>query len=258
MRRAAMVCLLVVTAGCSGGTNGGAQPPSCPPGQTMCAGACVRTSDDPENCGACGTVCDATQVCRAGACQTSCPAGFIDCGGQCVDPQNDRTYCGAFGNCQGINAGTTCASGEVCTSGACAVYCPTGFVICDGRCVDPRNDRAYCGASGDCQGLDAGTSCPPGEVCNAGTCAVSCQVGLLNCNGACVDPLTSADHCGATGDCQGDHSGGMCGADEACAAGTCKSNDAALYQLETIPVPFNPPWAPVTLSPAFDPDWLNL
>lgn len=44
----------------------------CPPGFSDCSGQCVNTNDDPNNCGACGTVCAPGDACNNGAC-AGCP-----------------------------------------------------------------------------------------------------------------------------------------------------------------------------------------
>jgi hypothetical protein len=44
-----------------------AEPPDCPTGQTLCSGVCVNLQSDPNNCGACGTVC--ARGCQNGTCK---------------------------------------------------------------------------------------------------------------------------------------------------------------------------------------------
>src|SRR5262245_39174828 len=88
--RAALVVAVLFT-GCAGdphitepGAHGGAGQSSatsgaggdggasgCAQGQAACDGVCIDVTGDPVNCGACGTVCEAQQVCRDGACD--CP-----------------------------------------------------------------------------------------------------------------------------------------------------------------------------------------
>jgi len=41
---------------------------SCPQGQTDCSGVCKELSHDPNNCGACNTVCKTDEACKASAC----------------------------------------------------------------------------------------------------------------------------------------------------------------------------------------------
>jgi hypothetical protein len=40
----------------------------CPPGESICGGACVNLSSDSNNCGACGMTCTSPATCSSGAC----------------------------------------------------------------------------------------------------------------------------------------------------------------------------------------------
>ncbi|MFW5739536.1 MAG: hypothetical protein ACOC1F_04140 [Myxococcota bacterium] len=73
-----------------------------------------------------------------------------------------------------------------------------------------------------------GNACDPGEVCDgAGNCTLSCQQGLVDCNGTCIDPLTDETYCGASGDCSGANTGETCGASEICdGSGNCSASCA--------------------------------
>ncbi|MBN1769695.1 MAG: PD40 domain-containing protein, partial [Deltaproteobacteria bacterium] len=125
----------------------------------------------------------------------------------------------------GTEAGAACADGEVCVDGACATSCPGPQIECGGSCVDPDTDRAYCGASGDCTGAEAGAACADGEVCVDGACATSCPAGQLVCDEACVDPLVDRQFCGATGDCTGAEAGAACAEGEICdGTGVCRAS----------------------------------
>ena len=75
---------------------------------------------DTSNCGACGTVCPAGQVCASGSCSLSCQAGLTNCSGTCSNTQTDNANCGACNN--------VCPSGQVCASGACVLSCQTGLM----------------------------------------------------------------------------------------------------------------------------------
>ncbi len=55
--------------------------------------------------------------------------------------------------------------------------------------------------------------CAPGEVCSNGACALSCQTGLTDCTGSCVDTMNDRDNCGMCGT--------ACAGGEVCSNGTC-------------------------------------
>jgi hypothetical protein len=74
-------------------------------------------------------------------CGPSCQTGLIDCNGTCVDPAANDTYCGASGDCQGGNAGTTCANGANCDGGICG----SGSRI---FVTDTRQDADFGGIAG--------------------------------------------------------------------------------------------------------------
>lgn len=261
-----------------GGTDGGVDAPTCPPGLLSCDGTCIDPDFDPAHCGTCGKSCGAGLFCLRGTCSLSCSGGTIQCGTRCVDPQVDRGNCGGCGasdpkrickdgeicsagtcgvscradlvECEGRcldplfdpqhcgatpgcgvsagRAGTACGKGMVCSGGTCQSTCAVGLVKCGGRCIDLQNSRDFCGATAGC-GLSgtgsAGTSCGAGQVCSGGSCQVSCQTGLVNCDATCVDPSSSRQHCGASGACgvggRGS-AGSACPAGQVCSAGTCQ------------------------------------
>lgn len=199
-----------------------ALPPGvCGPGMVRCGSECTDPKNDPENCGVCGALCAVGRSCVAGVCQLVCSPGQIVCGGRCVDPLTDLRYCGAAGTCEGPNVGTSCRGAETCVNGACTVNCPAGHINCNGFCVDPNSDRTRCGASGDCQGVNAGVACTGSRQCIGGLCAIPCPAGQMECNGICIDPLSNRTYCGASGDCQGVNRGRTCVGQELCSAGSC-------------------------------------
>jgi hypothetical protein len=105
----------------------------------VCGGRCVDTSNNHENCGACGTVCGAQQQCVTGICQNK---GTTACTGSgstvtFVDLQTDRANCGACGR--------ACGGSEVCKNGYCDP-CPIGQ--CNNLCTDTQRDPANCGGCG--------------------------------------------------------------------------------------------------------------
>ena len=123
---------------CGGGTKA-----LCNAAGTSTAGlptlSCTDTATDPDNCGACGTICPANEVCQAGACKAT---GMTECGGPTggvtfKDLQTDRNNCGACNN--------ICGSTEVCSAGDCTP-CPVSQ--CGNVCTDTLWDPKNCGACG--------------------------------------------------------------------------------------------------------------
>lgn len=150
----------------------------CPGPLSRCADACVDLRNDDRNCGACGAACSPGLACSQGACTCFCGVGSTACGApcSCVDLSTDPNNCGG--------CGLKCPTGVLCTGGTCigpcfvqlfgergAVEDPSlGLVVCNGACIDPMTDNVYCGASGDCQGANAGVTCTSGHVCEGGVC----------------------------------------------------------------------------------------
>jgi MYXO-CTERM domain-containing protein len=150
-------------------------------GQCVAAGVCVTTgckagyvcnqvsgACDPDAC--LRTTCPAHQVCANGECQPRCSLPLVECNETCVNPSSSRDHCGASGDCQNANAGKACTGTQVCSEGSCTDTCKAGLLNCEGGCVDPDNDRLHCGASGMCQGSQAGVACPSGTLCKGGSC----------------------------------------------------------------------------------------
>ena len=136
------------------------------------------------------------------------------CNGKLVSLDTDDSNCGACGR--------ACQDGTFCLDGECiAATCSAGQVLCGSQCIDPLTDNAYCGASGDCEDVNAGEACASGMVCSGGKCGESCLSGQVLCGGKCVDPLTDNAYCGASGDCKGDEAGQRCKDGEVCSDGTC-------------------------------------
>jgi Collagen triple helix repeat (20 copies)/Stigma-specific protein, Stig1 len=212
----------------------------CKAGQTNCSGVCSGLSTDDQNCGACGNVCAAGQVCSSGTCALTCQSGLTKCSGTCVNANTDNANCGACANvcaagqvcssgacvvtcqagltnCSGActnmltsnqncgACGNVCAAGQVCSNGSCTLTCQSGLTACSGTCVNANTDNANCGA---CANV-----CAAGQVCSSGACVVTCQAGLTNCSGACTNMLTSNQNCGACGN--------VCAAGQVCSSGLC-------------------------------------
>jgi hypothetical protein len=193
----------------------------CVPPQIKCSGdaqSCVDITQDPKNCGQCGTVCAGPDSgpeggngnpdagipipdsgapdtgtgwqFPSGSCASSkCSLGCGDGGAQlctdnlCWDMQNSHDHCGA--------CSTACAADvEWCTKGHC---CSTGTDYCSSQCVNTNTDANNCGKCGNV--------CP--------NTAPACV------NGACSQQVTVTTVCGLS-----NPSGILC-------SGNCSTNHAA-------------------------------
>ena len=189
----------------------------------MCGAICVEATNDPDNCGACGNACGASEVCSNGKCGSSCSAGTLCTpdGGKaiCANTSTDAKNCGACGN--------ACGSGQTCTNGKCGgggptcsgtqTACPAG----DGgtSCVDTQTDSNHCG--------NCTTTCLPNlQLCTEGACASACTGGKTLCvpdGGAgdggpvahCADLQNDTTDCGSCFD--------ACPGGATCTAGKCVS-----------------------------------
>ncbi|HXK19125.1 MAG TPA: hypothetical protein VNG33_15035 [Polyangiaceae bacterium] len=95
-----------------GNAGAGGAAPACPLYRSLCAGACIPTSADPSNCGACDKQCATGEVCSAGVCSSECAPGLTACAGACVDLATDSGSCG--------KCGKACPDGQGCSAGRCA------------------------------------------------------------------------------------------------------------------------------------------
>ncbi len=145
-----------------------------------CGAACVDTSADLANCGACGHACSASQVCIAGSCQDACPTGFTYCMGTCVDTATSSASCGS--------CGTRCSATQTCRAGACVSDPPpptvTPAYLPNRRTYD--NERGFVDWSGSVAFETIthrdNTTTPAGVFCGSGC---SEQVTRINAGG-CV------------------------------------------------------------------------
>ena len=71
--------------------------------------------------------------------------------------------------------------------------------------MDTQTDAKHCGK--------CSATCKAGYLCSVGSCALSCQKGLTECSGTCVDTTTSLAHCGKCAN--------ACKPGEFCTAGAC-------------------------------------
>ena len=117
------------------GGQGGTSP--CGPGTMECAGTCVDTKLDPQNCGACAKTCAAGEVCSGGVCGLTCTGGSTLCSGTCVDTKLDGQNCGGCAK--------TCAAGQVCSGGSLRARLYRGMTSAARTASTPRCDPANCG-----------------------------------------------------------------------------------------------------------------
>lgn len=78
---------------------------------TYCHGACVRTANDPLNCGACDAVCPGDLPCTSGACACPYPEWSPCPGRYCAHLGLDTSNCGQCAH--------ACETGQACRAGVC-------------------------------------------------------------------------------------------------------------------------------------------
>jgi hypothetical protein len=200
------VCSLAnATAGCAASMCTIA---SCNAGFANCDGTasngCERNlNSDTSNCGACGNVCSAGQLCSAGVCVTSCGSGQTNCSSVCRNLATDPDACGACGT---VCSGTGLVS-RTCGASVCNGTCSAGRADCDsnrqlnGCETDINTSVATCGAC-------TGSACSSNNIaaaCSGGNCTGTCNVGFADCNsdkradGCEINTTNNASNCGACG-----------------------------------------------------------
>jgi hypothetical protein len=190
---------------------------------TRSNGCETRLSDNVLNCGACGKVCAADQVCVDGGCapsqcdvHQSCGSGSWCEGPGTLCASGAQYYCGALwhdrqdcGHC-----GNRCDDGrvpltveEICVMGRCVcsdpyVSCPEPFADQGKSCVSLSDNPRHCGG--------CGVQCADGLACRGGKCCTPC-----GSNANCVDLESDVFNCGACGH--------ACpNSDFACVSGQCQ------------------------------------
>lgn len=185
----------------------------CGTDQTPCGGYCADLASDPDNCGACGSLCAAPGpneygTCLFGQCEYGCYEGAVYCGDICTFLDSDQANCGSCGNaCD--QAGPN--EYAICISGQCEYGCYDGAVYCGGICTSLNYDPANCGACGNiCDAL--------APYCSGGVCVSGnepCPGGGTRCNGVCTNTSFDTLNCGGCGI--------VCGDGETCSGGLCQS-----------------------------------
>jgi len=186
---------------CAGGTC--RLNDACLPGRGDCDGTasngCETDLSTASNCGRCGSACaEPTPVCAmvsgdAGptrTCTTGCTAMTpTRCAMACVDTAGDAMNCGGCN----IRCSAPVGGGASCTSGRCAMSCPTGSHLCDGRCALDNDPNTCGGRCAPCPSGPAGSA----PTCASGSCDFVCGSGLHRCGDACI-PVTSTMGCGTS------------------------------------------------------------
>ncbi|MBQ9394398.1 MAG: hypothetical protein IJU23_02635 [Proteobacteria bacterium] len=167
-----------------------------------------------------------------------CASGALQCNEECIDPSSKIT-CGAHDCSKENYGGDDCTEYEdkrICKQNADGTYgcaCREGYVLCDGKCIDPETSVEHCGARGLCNDSDAngehyaGSDCGIGGVCEEGVCKCYDGDGII-CDGKCVLPEANDEYCGAKGLCNDadpsseHYRGTACGIGGVCHDGKCE------------------------------------
>lgn len=91
--------------------------------------------------------------------------------------------------------------------------CKSTFSVCS-DCGEGEGEREGDGDGDESLGGQGGSSDGMGG-------ALSCGEDQVVCEGACIDPLTDRQHCGAADDCLGVNAGGPCEEGDRCEGGVC-------------------------------------
>ena len=184
----------------------------CESPKTACSDGCFDLGSDTKNCKECGHDCNAgvdpegvQYVCVKGECVTDCGENELVCGGNCTNPKTNAEYCGAKDDCQGENAGKTCAAGAECKGGKC-ICSNKGEVVCkigeEMKCTNPKSDES-CGCDSESEGLVCNdlTGIKEGHCSNDGRCELTCEDNRMDCNedakDGCEADLTTPEYCGS-------------------------------------------------------------
>lgn len=201
--------------------------------KSTCNNASVNLYTDNLNCGGCGLLCKGGYTCVNGTCKIA-NEDTVNCNGDLIDPKSDRAHCGARGMCSDSDPfsndfrGYKCGEYEACNGVKCEAL-DKSKVLCGNKQINPENDTKHCGASGDCNGENAGTECKGiTPLCSGGKCVSTCVGGQIVCNRKCIDPKVDNTYCGAKGECNSasasdeNYRGQYCADGTKCTEGTCK------------------------------------
>ena len=161
-----------------------------------------------------GEICASGEMCVAGICQRNICTNETDtqCKTKdgrdiCVNLYSDNTdHCGSC-NFRCSEQSKENATSNACDNGSCQYKCDDGYVnigenvTADSiKCVDPKNNKAYCGAESY---ENKGQRCSNNESCVEAKCVIhSCNDSYTLCNidgtNTCINVESNdASHCGA-------------------------------------------------------------
>jgi len=199
----------------------------CPADKALCDNTCIDPKVSKTHCGArgrcdassatsdnyAGVTCEGSSACVEGECE--CLGANLTCNGICIDPNTDTVHCGAKGSCMGSDPdienyqGVDCGSERHCHEGKCK--CRGSLIWCDGKCIDPDTNDAFCGAKGHCneesrnESNFKGIACDEKSFCQGGECVpFACDDAKTLCRNAdgkleCVDVASDPLNCGQCG-----------------------------------------------------------
>ena len=184
----------------------------------LCGTACVKLSDDVNNCGTCGNKCTAsngTPICSNGNCGVSgCSTNYHPTPDGLGCEQNTITDCGSsHTNCPTATNG----SAQCSTDGQCSYYCndTTNFPnLCDSTCVKLSSDVNNCGTCGKKCTVSHGTPKCSNKTCGVQSCetnyhpnsaGTNCEVNSITDCGpshtTCPKATNGSAQCSTDGKC---------------------------------------------------------
>ncbi|MBR4985351.1 MAG: hypothetical protein IKY83_06410 [Proteobacteria bacterium] len=192
---------------CKDGRICDGQKCQCPSGTQECNGECIDTKSSQTHCGACDNACKNNETCILSSCK--CNSGG-KCGSDvCTDNTENHDHCGGKGDCNSMDIdsenyqGLICAEKEICKNSAC-VCDESKYAFCNGSCIDPKTDIAFCGAEAGCKNYEdcnqiQGTSCLDGKcTCPEGMVRMKAADGAFKCFDTQSDPTCCGGNEGDT------------------------------------------------------------
>ena len=220
---------------------------ACGAPKTLCGTSCTSTTNDPKNCGKCGTVCGKDQLCNGGVCGYSCTAPETLCN---APPEGGTAEAGG-GEGGKAEGGTT--EGGAGEAGSGDSGAKPDAAASDASAGDGGSSAPYCANLGtdDSNCGSCGKVCLGQHKCNSGVCGLSCGNGQKACiaGDVCINTGTccSSADCTVTGEicpqpggaCQCPGGETVCSKTNSCIASSdcCTDADCAAVAGATCPTP---------------------